>query len=171
SYPAAGGPYLPKLTEVLQGYWKAIGVNGQIIPVDWGAFSGTRWIGSGKGRKPNPDIVGAISAMRNQQRADPIASISHATDSTGSWAAFGTSAGGAKPEVDQLMAKARSALSDKERGQYVDQVVKIEVDSFVWVPIALVPQLAVLGPNVDIAFPPMASVVSQYAAIAKHRTP
>ncbi|MBI2857909.1 MAG: ABC transporter substrate-binding protein [Chloroflexi bacterium] len=165
SFSMAGGPFLPQLNQVLQGYWNAIGVKAEIVPSDWGSFSASRWIGSGKTRTPNPDLVGAISAMRNQERADPIQSLSHATDSNGSWSAFGTS----KPDVDKLMASARGALSDKERGQFVDEVVKIEIDSFVWIPIARVPQLAVLGPGVDIQFPPMASVISQYAAIAKHR--
>jgi peptide/nickel transport system substrate-binding protein len=163
TYTQADSPYLPKLAEIVQGYWKAVGVNAEIVPVDLGVFRPYRVGGPDRG--PAPQIRGQAST----HGTSPIPIASNAMSSgwhhrLGSVDLLGLSS----PTTDWLDSAA-AEIDPVKRKELLAKVIKYGVDSYTDLTIATVPAMSALGPRVDIKFPKVAYGMATYADIAKHR--
>ncbi|MBI4304086.1 MAG: ABC transporter substrate-binding protein, partial [Chloroflexi bacterium] len=156
-----GAAYMPKLAEVIQGYWGKIGVKAEIGTVDMTVYPTNRntlkvpeWIGSGftMATSANPAVPERINSHFHSTTHTPL---------------FGK----AMPEVDKMIESAFTELDTAKRKEIEDKLIKTIADSYVALMIARVPTLYALGARVDIAFPPppTAAPIGYYLDIAKPR--
>ncbi|MBI2958204.1 MAG: ABC transporter substrate-binding protein, partial [Chloroflexi bacterium] len=76
AHPISGTPWLPQLSEVIAGYWRKIGVDAKVVPVDYGTLQ--TW------RKPLADpLVGAHAFMRYPSGAPAIRGLDSTWGSQG----------------------------------------------------------------------------------------
>ncbi len=165
SYTMGGAPFLPKLCEVMQGYWAKVGVKAQIIPTDWGSFTRIRAVGSGPDRGPAAELVGNISLGAQSERADGVKNLITSFRSGGTYSYLGK----AMPEVDKALDSYQNEMSEAKRREYVATAIKLVTDTYTVNSIGNIPEVTALSPAVEIKFPPMSSAVTFYTDVAKHR--
>ncbi|MBI2957372.1 MAG: ABC transporter substrate-binding protein [Chloroflexi bacterium] len=163
AFPVGGSVSLPKLAEVVQGYWKAIGVNAEIIPVsDYGTIrpyvnvlQSDRMIGQAM----------AFRATTRPNTPDFLNAYLHSTK--GSQALLGK----AFPELDRLLDVARTEINTAKRKATIDQIIKMAADTNVILTVAQVPAMVGLGSEVDDAgfLNSRTAHILQYANRMKHR--
>ncbi|MBI2957701.1 MAG: ABC transporter substrate-binding protein [Chloroflexi bacterium] len=168
SFAQGGAPYMPALIEVIQGYWQAVGVRAEIVATDWGSFAPSRWVGSGASRAPNPNLIGQASLATYSERANVGVGVTNTAFSTGTYFPFYTPKGPAFPQLNGLVTTSREEIDATKRKTAISQIIQILADSWVVLPIANVPSAAGLGPNVDVAFPPLAGMITMFADTVKH---
>ncbi len=143
TFPAPGIPWLPKMAEIIDGYWRKIGVTATITPIDFANYTAWR-------RGPADPLVGNANTYRVPQLGIPIGPLQARL-----WQSGGTTtliAPGAMPEVDKLVNDALSELDETKRREMVAKIIKAGVDSYTSIQIGLVPGISVLGPGIDIGF-------------------
>ncbi len=164
SFTQGGAPYLPKLGEIVQGYWSKIGVKTEIVPIDWGTLYG-KMISGGPNKEPVPDLVGNGAISSWSQAAIAGLKYQAAAQSKQHWNLFST----AKPELDALIAQSVSELDTAKRKDAIAKAAKIVVDAYVGIGITNTPAMAAIGPKVDIQFPPGTLAIPVYLDLAKHK--
>ena len=168
SYVRQGAPYIPRLSEVIQGYWLKAGVKAEIVPTDDGTFARMR--SGGVDRAPVPALVGTASMNGGADHPVSPKRLRTGWDTKGSYnflkgAEF-------SPEVDRLIAISYSEMDTSKRSKAIADAYQLVTDSFTAVGLGLVPALIAIGPRVDISLPkPPVGGVSQYAEYAKHGNP
>ncbi len=163
SYRMGGAPYLPKLGEVVQGYWKKVGVNATIVPIDWGVFSKLRT--SAPGRNPPAEYVGQVSIGSSSEAPIALRKINTGWTSGGTWNLLS----GTMPEVDQLYSAGLSELDEVKRKEIIAKLLKIATDSYTAVGISTTSTLTAMGPHVDVDFGPMSQSIPSLASAVRHR--
>jgi peptide/nickel transport system substrate-binding protein len=164
SFTMGGGPHLPKLAEIIQGYWKAIGVNAQIIPSDWGVVS--KWRTSGPGGTPQPQLIGTVEIISSSESIVAAYRTNGTALSTGSWSLFGKT----RPDLDALLNASTSETDANKRREIISSFSKIIADSYLVIGLGTPPVLASIRPGLlDISkvLPGSRSIVI-YAGIMKH---
>ncbi len=159
SFAIRGTPYLPRMAEIVQGYWSKIGVKTEIVPMDWGAFQKLR-------AAPAPEIIGHASVYRYSAGGITPKNLMAGFHGTSRQYALLAKA---YPEVDKMLDDAMSESDDAKRTELVAQALKIITDSYTSLMIAEAPTMAALGNAVDIAFPKPSWSITMFAEIAKHR--
>lgn len=167
SYTMGGAPFLPKLSEVLQGYWAKVGIKAQINATDWGSFTRIRAVGSGPDRAPAAELVGNISLAAQSERADAPRNLLTSFRSGGTYAHLWK----AMPEVDKALDDAQREMNDAKRKELLAKAIKLSADSWTVNSICNAPELTALGPRVGFDLPPMSSAITFYADVAKHLKP
>ncbi|MBI4303039.1 MAG: ABC transporter substrate-binding protein [Chloroflexi bacterium] len=158
SHSIRGAPYLPKLAEVVAGYWAKIGVKTEIVPSDWGVFQGLR-------NRRAPELVGQASMFRYGSSAVTPKDLTAGAHSRGLFGIFGT----AMPELDKILDDAMMEADASKRKEMLTKVLQTTIDSYVYLTIARPPAMAALGPQVDIDFPNPSYSIPLYAEYAKHK--
>jgi len=159
SYAMATAPYLPKVNEVIQGYWIKIGVKAELYPIDYGAFSAIR------NEMKSTQVIGTISGGSVGLSPASPTRLRNSFHSLGTMGFFNK----AFPEIDKALDDAGSETDTAKRKEILVKAIKTVVDSGVYYVIGDVPTVAALGPQVDIAFPKGAQAMGLYYDIAKHR--
>ncbi len=160
TYTIRGASYLPKMAEIIQGYWTEVGVNAQIVPTDDGTFKKFR------DSLKNPRLIGQASTYRFS--AGPVAPRNQMTGYHSSVGNFSL-VGKAMPELDKLMETSSSETDPVKRKEMIAQVIQTSFDTWTCLMIARAPFMAGIGPNVDFAFPDPAFSLPLFADIAQHR--
>lgn len=151
-----GAPFLPKLGEIVAGYWMRIGVKAELVPVDWGVFQGYR-------ARRDPLLLGQAATFRYADALVTPQSLSFGYHSVGTHGLFHPG----NPEFDKLIDSALGESDAAKRKDLVAKATKIATDSYVSLMIAEVPGLSVFSPRIDIAMPKPAYGIPMYAYLAK----
>jgi peptide/nickel transport system substrate-binding protein len=152
----SGSPYLPRMAEVIQGYWKQIGVTAEIVSTDWGTYQGLR---------KKPELIGQASTYRYPVTAMLPKDLSVAYQSTGTFALLGTT----NPDIDKLINDSYTEMDSNKRTEMLAKVIKAGSDTYTALALASAPVVCALGPKVDINFPIPTWAVGLGVDIATHR--
>ncbi len=162
AFTMGGAPYLPDLAEVIQGYWRKIGVNASLVPAEWGIVSRMRTGGTNK--EPVAELVGNASVAGGSESLVPAHKMTTVWKWKGSWNLLSN----AFPELDKLIDDSQSELDDTKRMEIVKKALIMGQETMVNVPLGTSPGLAAYGPRVEIEFPPLTRAIPMHVDIAKH---
>ena len=156
-----GAPYLPKMAEVVQGYWSQIGVKAELVPVDFGTYTAVR------NTDKSPQLLGAAGTYRSiLGRTGAITSFNfHSTK--GSFNLVSK----AYPEVDKWLDDADIEMNESKRIELWAKALKVEADSYTNLGIAEAPSPYALGHKVDWDVPPNRPInsLSYHADLLTHK--
>ncbi|MBI2957791.1 MAG: ABC transporter substrate-binding protein [Chloroflexi bacterium] len=163
SHPIAGTPWLPQLNEIVAGYWQKVGVNAQVVPVDYGTL--LTW------RKPLLDqLAGQHTFMRYPSGAPAIRGLESNFGSTGtSPLLIGAPT---QPQADKLIAQVWSEIDPAKRRDLLKELITLVHDSFVGSQIGSGPSTLGAAKNIDLSgwsTPPATPVFTMFAANVKHK--
>ncbi|MBI4303434.1 MAG: ABC transporter substrate-binding protein [Chloroflexi bacterium] len=163
SYTMGGAPFQPKVAEVVQGYWRKVGVKAEVAPIDYGMFKNFRT--PGPGRTPAPELMGQASIHSNSPAPIYIRQLVPLFYGQG----VNNLVSNKMPELDKLIDGTLSEMNPAKRKEMVEKAIKMATESYTVLVIGTVPEVVALGPRVDISFPEPSSALSIYLDIAKHR--
>lgn len=168
TFTVGGQPYLPKLGEVLQGYWKAVGINVEIIPSDLGSYR-AQAIG-GPNSAPSDQLVGQMALMAHS------ANVSVGRGMTTPWYSGNRGGvGGSKvdkqfPGMDELIDKIYAEIDPAKKRDLIVQAVNLSAETRALQPVAFVPDTIAVSPKVQLDLPePSLAGLVPYAVFAKHK--
>ncbi|MBI2859770.1 MAG: ABC transporter substrate-binding protein [Chloroflexi bacterium] len=156
-----GAAYLPKLAEVVAGYWEKIGVKVELVPSDWGQVRSIANVN----QVPNSPLRGNSLMMRMNARPTITATYNSHVVPDGTIGILGR----AFPEVEGLVKNIATEVSEKKRQEMVAKLVKIVADQYVSLPLPEAPSMAALGPKVQFQFKVPTQMPAQYADLMKHK--
>ncbi|MBM2825671.1 MAG: hypothetical protein HW402_1335 [Dehalococcoidales bacterium] len=161
TFALSGRPWLPKMAEIIQSYWKKIGVKVEITPIEPAAY--TAWQ-----HGPAAPLLGAASTFGHMGNEALTTRVVRLWEGGGGTTLI---APGVMPELDKLIADVQSETDESRRREMLARIIKLQSDTYTTVTFGLVPTMAVLGDRVDISFPsPLPSpYLPTYAAEYKHR--
>ncbi len=158
-----GGGYsdMPRLAEVVQGYWGKIGVKAEIVPVDIAVRNNYRNI------LKVPDWIGTAYTHLMSPSAAVPERLQAAFSSTGSFVLLGR----AFPELETMLDSALAELDPVKRKGLIDKAIKLTADAYVTLMICGMPQLVAYGPWVEFELPPPPTVspFGYYIDTGKHK--
>ncbi len=163
----AGGAFLPKMAEVIQGYWGKIGVKAELVPIESAAFFSWR-------KGPADTLLGQAATARTlvSQLSTPSGRIAWGA-CTGYHSASGIThiAPGAMPELDKLIEETAIETDMAKVRQGAAKIIQIGTDTYTQIPIVSVPTLAVHSPKtyLDFSTPLPAPYLPIFAAWYKHQ--
>jgi peptide/nickel transport system substrate-binding protein len=142
AYPDTGGAYLPNLAQVIQGYWKAIGVTAQIVATDKGTFASMR-------SAPAPALIGQASVLRaaSNSVATTYFTIGFANSGTG-YRLFSNSPTTSSIEVESQIAQINSTADETARNALLSQFIATTTETYIVLEICQVPSIFALSPHV-----------------------
>ncbi len=169
TYPDGGAPYLPKLAEVVQGYWAKIGVKTEVVPVDKGTYQ--KWRPpAGPNRGPGEPLVGQVALNAPGGSAIVARGLANIYVVGGAYNLLsGAPDGSSAAELLKLAADIMVEPDYAKRYEMVAKAIRMDMDAMVLSVIGTVPAMAGLGPSVDIEFPVGALSIAMYTEFAKHR--
>ncbi len=162
-----GAPYLPKLNEVIQGYWLKIGVKAEIVPVEWGVFK-TMWR-SGPNRGPVDALVGNVCGHGADGNPIAVTALQSGFSSMGVWGFAAGEELGQNAELERLLVAIPKEPDETKRFGMTARLIQLAMDTRVYDVIGTVPTMAGLGGKVDINFPPGLVGIAMQVEAAKHR--
>ncbi len=167
-FPSGTTPYMPTLTQAIQGYWLKIGVKAEINVRETSALR-PMW-GYGDQGVPIDEMVGQACMFPVSGNPFVGLSLSGMFDPSGSpyLLTRGVPPG---PEVASLIKTNKSEMNDAKRREAIAKLLRLVVDTWVRWEIGSVPIMVALGPRVDVDFPPGATSLPRYLDLAKHRKP
>ncbi|MBI2858876.1 MAG: ABC transporter substrate-binding protein [Chloroflexi bacterium] len=154
-----GGIDLPKIAEIVQGYWSKIGVKAELVPSDWGT---TRPIAN-INKTPNTPIRGNALMMRVGGRPVTSQIFSAHITTTGTVGILGMS----WPDVDKVVQSIANEMDVAKRRAIVASTIQRVADQWVALPIGGMPALAAISPNIDYSVPFPTDELTMYAHQAK----
>ena len=163
TFAAPGVPWLPKMAEIIDGYWRAVGVKSEITPIEFASYTAWR-------KGPADPFLGQISTYRN-----PGSQYGITPRDMKAWHSVLNSATliapGAMPELDKQIDAVQSETDAAKRKEMLPQIIKTGAESYTELSIALVPVMAAMGPNVDIGIstPLPSPYMPTFSAWFKHR--
>jgi peptide/nickel transport system substrate-binding protein len=151
--------YLPKMAEVIQGYWAKIGVNAEITFVDQTVYDAIR------NENKTPQVVGQAATYSigpSSLVGERLRALYH---TQGTYGLINK----AFPEVEQVINTIMSETDVSKRREVLANTIKTTADTYTQLPIAYVPDMIVLGPKVNIDFPkPIDIRIGYFFDIAQH---
>ncbi|MBM2825093.1 MAG: hypothetical protein HW402_757 [Dehalococcoidales bacterium] len=154
-------PHIPKMMEVIQGYWLRIGVKADLVPVELTLF----YRGINALYEP---MIGQAAPWGTQASPITPARLRTGFHSTGGMALLGK----ARPDIDKLLDEARSEMNEAKRRQMTARVIKETVETYTSNPLTSLPELDAVGPRVDFDIPPeIFGFISPLLDRAKHKQP
>lgn len=154
-----GGIDLPKIAEIVQGYWGKIGVKAEIVPSEWGTARPIANIN----KTPNTPMRGNALMMRVGGRPVTSQIFSAHITITGTVGILGNS----WPEVDSVVQSIANETNVTKRREIVASTIKKVSDQWVALPLGGMPALAAFGPKIDYSVPFGTDELSMYAHLAK----
>lgn len=163
AYSAPGVTYLPKLAEVVQGYWAKIGIKAEVTIIDFGTY--TTWR-----RGPADQLVGQITMHRLPSNPFAPERLLQAYGSTGTTALLGKG-NSVSNTFDQFIGAAYTETDTAKRKEMLANAIKISTDTYVACQIGSAPTMGAYGPRVDISgwsLPLSAAYIGVFASSVKH---
>jgi peptide/nickel transport system substrate-binding protein len=159
SFTQATAQHLPKLCEMVQAYWLQIGVKAEIVPTELATYN--RYYNE---VTKGPDIVGQAACYSLGASSITGQRLRAGYSTVGTLALFGT----AFPEVDKQIDAVLSETDANNRKTMLAALIKQTADSYVQLPIAVVPAMIAVSPKVSLNFPqPADCLVGYYFELAK----
>lgn len=125
SFPLSQAPYLPKMADAIQGMWRQVGVNAELVPIDFGALL-PRIIA----KPPAKEVVGTFGVWRSPTKYNPPVGFESAYGKTAQIRTF------VNPELQKLIADMAKEFDATKRQQMVRDASGIIRDTFTTYPIA-----------------------------------
>ncbi len=141
-----GADYVPKLAEIIQGYWQKVGVKAEIVPIDQGAYRKMRV-------EPAPEIIGQVAIT--SFTSNPIATVPLTSRYTnnGNYRLMAISPKeSAMPEIDKLVAEVNQQLTSQKRGEVIGKIIELTTPLYVLPTLVSPPSLYALSSGVDFDF-------------------
>jgi ABC-type transport system substrate-binding protein len=134
SYAMTGSANLPKLAEIVQGYWLKIGVKAKIVPTEDGAFRTIR------NPLKSPTLIGQASTYRYSSTAISSKCLLAGFHSTmGNFSLVGK----AMPEFDSLLGLASSETNPTKREDLLAKAIQMAFDTWTTLNMVTIPLLHV----------------------------
>lgn len=140
TYTMGGAPYLPKLAEIVAGYWGKLGVQVQLVPTEWGKMSTIQNVLQSDG------MVGQARMHRAQPRPNTAITLNTYLGGRGRIAMFGDKF----PDIDKLIDEASSEPDADKRREIIGKTMKLVMDTYIVSTISQAPSMAAWGPKIDI---------------------
>lgn len=138
SYSQQGVPIEPKLAETIAGYWSAIGVKTNLVPMEFGSFR-SLWTA-----KPhNSKLFGTVSILQAPPRYLMGSSLQLSFHSKGSIGTMND------PETDKLIDALLSEPDAAKRRDLTQKVAQITADSQTIVPLLYGSSLYGISDNIE----------------------
>ncbi len=140
TFTPSGSSYLPALGEVVQAYWRDIGVIAEITPITDSVYYS--W------RKGTADPLVGQAVMYRQLANFPLSNLTSAYGSAGANQIVGK----AMPELDSLITAGLSETDDVKRVDIIARAIKMATDTFVCVGVGTIPPMGGFGSRVNMNF-------------------
>ncbi|MBI2958052.1 MAG: ABC transporter substrate-binding protein [Chloroflexi bacterium] len=161
TYTMGDAPYLPKLAEILQGYWLKIGVDAKIVPTEWSVY---RLLAKTAGGPPADQIIGNAATMAVSNKFILTQGLP-----SGFLVGTGLQLGyPGIPELERIVPLATVELDPKKRAELNKQIMTLSSESYVFLTFGGVPYLAATSKAVNITFNQPSNGIVPYAERAKH---
>lgn len=132
-----GAPWSTSASEAIAGYWTAIGVQTEIINVEYATWR-TMYR-----ETPRQKILGSFGWTFGNKTFDVLGILGSSYQSNGAMHILAPD-----PQVDELLKRANTTLNEQERVQSIRAIVDIAFKSHVGLPIAETPLLYGASPKV-----------------------
>jgi peptide/nickel transport system substrate-binding protein len=153
-------PYLNNVAQAVQGYWKAIGVNATIIPMDFSTFI------KSSDATQHPEWIGRV--VFSITSAGPVVPNQALTfyKSSRSMMLMGQNT-----SMDTLLQNGLTETDETKRTEYWNELIKTIVDSRTCPSICRVPNLVAMSSDVEVELPaqPTTGLFGFYLSLAKHK--
>ena len=161
SYSARGAAYLPKMAEIVQAYWREIGVKANIVATDFGTFKKHR-------KGPGPKLVGQAAVYR-YHGTNPLTST-HLQIGFHSENGPYTMLSKSRPDLDTLIDLSFQEMDTAKRKALIKKFIEETVDLYTSLQIGTAPSMCALGPKVDVVdIPRVWSGLALYPEFYIHR--
>ncbi len=170
AYPDGGAPWMPKLAEVIQGYWLKIGVKTEIVPMQKATLQGWYW--GGPNRSPVDALVGQVSLNSPGGSPSPARGLMNIFTVQGNYVLLSGSA--QDSDAGQLLKLATNLMTEPDinkRKEMLTRALRTGIDTWVFANIGTVPGMSAFGPRVDLELPVGAHSISMHVEYTKHLKP
>ncbi|MFC1991033.1 ABC transporter substrate-binding protein, partial [Chloroflexota bacterium] len=167
-----GMEYVNDLAVIVQQYWKAVGINADIVPMDSATYSEVR-------REPKDMIVGHASFGITGAFAPAVLLMSGLFSSQGSGPLVSRRVPDGEieiytPELEALLTAYQVEPDQAKREEILAEAIKVTVDLRVTIPFGQVPASMAVGPMVkfdpaDLKQPLTTAAAATWAAVAQHK--
>ncbi len=166
--PQPGIAYVDQLATIVQSYWKAIGVNVDLVPLEMSSFLQYR-------NEPIDAVVGQVMVTTKGVLSPPIINLE------GIWGSGGqqhqlsrkTAQGTIDymPELSKLVDSAMTEIDPVKRQALVAQITKMGMDTHTTFAFGETPAMMAVGPNVkfNLKQPLADPYMPGWADMAQHR--
>ncbi|MBI2957723.1 MAG: ABC transporter substrate-binding protein, partial [Chloroflexi bacterium] len=164
----AGMEYVSKLAESVQFYWRQIGANAEILPID--AANLVRWRA-----EPADPLVGQITSLQTAYISPVVSNLESIYGSKSVYRLGGRKTETATevytPDLDKVVYAALSEIDAKKRQDLTAQMIKMALDTRTAISFGQVPAVIAVGPKVkfNLKQPLEVSFPTQFADMAEHR--
>ncbi len=161
---SSGRAFIPQWAEIIQGYWREVGVIAELNTIEHGTY--TTW----RRHPVNIALVGNALMYGNPERPGRSVALqltSYASDTSSTRLLDGANIAG----LDELINAAQSEMDAGKRKEMAAKVLKTSVDTYVMYQIAQVPAMVVYSPRLSLDTWPSApanSYTPTYAYSIKH---
>ncbi|MBI2958479.1 MAG: ABC transporter substrate-binding protein [Chloroflexi bacterium] len=155
SFPVSGTPWLPKVFEIIAGYWSKIGVKPEIVPIDLAVWTSWR-------KGPAEPLVGQSIMMRfpGGNSAPRSLELPFSTKQANALVS------GANPELDKLIDAIYAEPDANKRKEIIARGLKMGIDTYTVFEICSAPSMLGLGPRVDLSSWSLPLAAPQFTAFA-----
>ncbi|MBI2957875.1 MAG: hypothetical protein HYY32_03440, partial [Chloroflexi bacterium] len=165
--PLPGMEYVDKLAQIVQSYWKAIGVNAEVLPLDLANLVAWR-------REPVDGFVGhATFGVTNLSPA--ISNFEFIYGSRGAAPLTARNTGkeitSFTPDMDKAIYGAITEIDPAKRKALIAQAIKLGMDTYTVTTFGQVPAMMGVGPKVkfELKQPLEVAYAPQWADMALHK--
>ncbi len=151
NFTMGGAPYLPKMAEIVQGYWLKIGVKAELQPTDIGVY---RSMGTG-----NPDkavsnqLVGQATTIAHSAVPITPRQLTVVFHSGQTFGTAGSTVNKAFPGLDELIDNSASESDAAKRKELLAQTIKMAAETWTVLVMGFVPDMVAVGDRIQIDFP------------------
>jgi peptide/nickel transport system substrate-binding protein len=142
-YAKAQTPYIQRLAEMMRGYWKAIGIDAQIVPIKVDEFDLLR-------KRLAPQLAGQASV--HSATSNPMAGtpLRQGFGRKGGFRLLNVGATeSAMPQIDSLLDQADTEPDPENRGKLLDRVIEKTAPTYTAIQIVSAPSVYGYGPRVE----------------------
>ena len=157
---------MPKFAEVVQGYWRKIGVKAEIVPSDLGVY---RTLGAATADKAvAPQLVGQATTIAHSAVPMTPRQMLSALHTGQTFGTGGSVTNRGFPGLDELIDGSASEIDAAKRKDMIAKAVKQGAESYTILVAGFVPDMVAVGQSITIDFPkPSPLGLVPYAEIAK----
>ncbi|MBI2859198.1 MAG: ABC transporter substrate-binding protein [Chloroflexi bacterium] len=162
AYTMGDAPYLPKLAEVVQGYWLKIGVTASMVPTEWTKFR--LQARPAANAPPSDEVIGQAATHSASNKWILTQGLPGAFQKGGSLQLVYPGI----PELETLIPQATVEMDPAKRREMIKKIMTLSAESYTFLPFGGVPYMAAVGPRASIKFNEPSTGIGFYLERAKH---